>query len=128
MVMLMASALGLVAAGCGGGASQAGTPAPDHAGPPPINVAETWPDQFCRATVGMTREQIRGLMGEPTEDYTRQNAPEGLDPQMVWDAYEYHFTAFFNADDKVRQLDIDDVELSPEQKAALHCATTRAQQ
>ena len=123
--MLMALALGLVAAGCGTGGSPTSTPAPDHAGPPPINVAETWPDQFCRATIGMTREQMRGLMGEPTEEYTQQNTPEGSDPQMVWDAYEYHFTAFFNADDNVRRLDIDDVDLSPEQKTALPCATTR---
>jgi hypothetical protein len=128
MVMLLALALGLVVAGCGGGVNSASsTPAPTRTGPPPINVAETWPGQFCRATIGMTRQQMRALMGEPTKEYTAQNTPEGADPQMVWEAYGYHFTALFDADDKVSQLDIDDTDLSPEQKADLPCATTRTQ-
>ena len=119
--MLMALAVGLIVVGCGGGDATTGTPSP--AGPPPINVAETWPQQFCRATIGMTRVQMRGLMGEPTQE----NTPEGSDPQMVWEAYGYHFTAFFGADEKVRRLDINDTDLSPEQKADLPCSATRTQ-
>ena len=122
-VMLMAMAAGLAVAGCGGGSSASTTPTATRTGPPPISVAEGWPEKFCKATVGMTPQQMRGLMGEPT----KQNTPEGSDPQMVWEAYGYHFTALFDADDKVRELDINDSDLSPEQQSELPCATSRTQ-
>jgi hypothetical protein len=45
---------------------------------------------------------------------------------MVWDAYEYHFTAFFNVEDRVRQLDVNDLDLTEDQKAEIACDFTRA--
>jgi hypothetical protein len=51
---------------------------------------------------GMTRDELRAIMGEPTEEYSADDTPSGFDPQMTWEAFEYQFIAFFNADDKAR--------------------------
>ena len=44
-----------------------------------------WGEQFCRASIGATREE----MGDPSEDYTPENTPSESDPQMNWQAYHY---------------------------------------
>jgi hypothetical protein len=97
----------------------------EASGLPSSAVAKAWPDKFCQAKIGMTRAQMRTLMGEPTQEFIADNTPAGFQPQMVWEAYEFHFTAFFDSSDKVRQLDINDIDLSAQQKAALRCDTTR---
>lgn len=69
----------------------------------------------------MTRAQLRALMGAPTDNF----GPQTGNPQMSWSAFEYQFNAFFDVNDRVRQLDINDSELTSAEKAALTCATTR---
>lgn len=61
-------------------------------------------------------------MGPATEQYPRSDATE---EQESWEAGEWHFTAFYDVEHTVRQLDINDVELTPAEKAELRCATTR---
>jgi hypothetical protein len=123
-------------AACGGGSSEksAGLAAPTNGvaspttsdeGLPSASMVKSWPSKWCEATIGMTRDQMRELMGEPTGEYTAANTPEGFDPQMSWDGYQWHFTAFFDVDDHVRQLDINDIDLSSAEKASLACETTR---
>lgn len=60
--------------------------------------AATWPAKWCQAQPGMTREQIVAIMGEPTEQFPAS---------MKWLAFEYRYSAFFNADGTARQLDMD---------------------
>jgi hypothetical protein len=97
----------------------------EGASQPTQEQVRRWPKRWCDVQVGMTRDQVRQIMGEPTEEYTAENTPSGFDPQMVWDAFEYHFTAFFNVDDRVRQLDVNEIDLNSEQKAAIDCEFTR---
>ena len=44
---------------------------------------------------------------------------------MSYDAFEYHFTAFFGVDGTVRQLDANTIDLTEEEIAAIPCETTR---
>lgn len=97
----------------------------EDAGLPSPSTVENWPSKWCQATPGMTRAALRALMGEPTSEHTPETTSEGFQPQMTWEAYEYHFTAFFGVDDRVRQLDVNDLDLSAQQREAIDCAFSR---
>lgn len=56
------------------------------------------------------------VMGDPTSS---------SDETMSWSAHQYQFNAFFGADGKVRQLDINRHSLGEAEKAALKCAPVR---
>jgi hypothetical protein len=90
---------------------------------PTAERAKTWPTKWCQASVGMTRAQMRALMGPPSDE-VQQNDSSG-DPQMSWDYAEYQFNAFMDVNDRVRQLDTNDIQLSASEKAAIHCPSTR---
>lgn len=80
----------LTLAACGGGSGgQGGVSAAQ---------AATWPAKWCQTQPGMTRQQIVAIMGQPTERF-----PDS----MKWLAFEYRYSAFFNADGTARQLDMD---------------------
>lgn len=102
---LLSILLAAAIAGCSGGAS--GTSQ---------SVADTWPDLWCKAVPGITKEQLVAIMGKPT------GVPE---MQMYWSAHQYHFTAFLNPDGTVKQLDITMGALSDAEKSALTCAEVR---
>jgi hypothetical protein len=69
----------------------------------------------------MTRQQLRALMGPPTSSFDLASG----NPQMSWDFAEYQFNAFMDVNDKVRQLDVNDIQLTAAEKAAIHCAFIR---
>jgi len=94
-------------------------------GLPDQTIVKSWPVKWCEAEIGMTRDDLRKIMGEPTEEYTPESTPNGFQPQMVWDAFEYHFTAFFDVDDRVRQMDANDLDLTAGQKRAIRCGFSR---
>jgi hypothetical protein len=104
----------------GTSAAKAG-PATDVASTVSATDVKTWPAQWCHVQIGMTRTQVRALMGAPTDEF----GPETGTPQMSWSAYEYQFNAFFDINDKVRQLDINMSQLTSAEKAALTCDQTR---
>jgi len=93
------------------------TPTP---GPSKAEV-ESWPANWCTVQVGMTRAQVKQIMGQPTSEF----GPGTSTPQASWSAYDYDFTAFFDINDNVKQLDVNDLEMTAAEKAALTCATTR---
>lgn len=64
----------------------------------------------------MDPKALIALMGPPTEN---------SQTDLSWDAYEWQFNAFFGSDGSIHQLDINDIQLSPQEKADLKCATTR---
>jgi hypothetical protein len=85
------------------------------------DVARTWPTKWCSARLGMTRAQMRAVMGNPTEEFL----PDSGTPQMSWDAFEFQFTAFLDVNDRVRQLDVNDIQLTKAERASIHCEFTR---
>jgi hypothetical protein len=92
----------------------------DQSAGPSAQTAQAWPAKWCKASVGMTSAQLHAVMGSPTDETLT-----GTSPQASWSAYEYQFNAFYGADGTVRQLDINDSQLSAREKASLGCATTR---
>jgi hypothetical protein len=79
-------------------------------------VANSWPDQWCKAEPKMKREQLIAIMGPPTD-----TSPT----TMSWSAYQYRFYAFLAPDGTIKQLDINTYSLSEAEKAALKCKTAR---
>lgn len=112
--MLIGAVLVAALAGCG--SSSPKTPSLGAAPAVSGATAKTWPAKWCQAQPGITRAQLEQIMGTPT-----QVDPEG----ESWSAYEFQFNAFFAADGTVRQLDINDLELTAAEKASLACQTTR---
>src|SRR4051794_6661152 len=103
--------IALVAAGCGG--TSGGNHGNGAASRPTAEVAKTWPDKWCQADSGMSRKDMRTLMGPPSDEVTQaQASSNGGDPQMSWDYAEYQFNAFFDVNDRVRQLDVNDIDLT----------------
>ena len=64
------------------------------------DVARGWPAKFCSLTVGMTRDQIRAVMGKPSETYNDSSAN-----QDQWKGWDLELTAFYNIDDVSTSLD-----------------------
>ena len=85
----------------------------------PQSVVDAWPTKWCQTLPNVSKEQLVTIMGQPTTTF---------DTQMSWSApqYKYHFTAFFNADGTVKQLEIMDFMLSDAEKAALPCDALRS--
>ena len=84
----------------------------------PQSLADTWPAKWCQTLPDVSKEQLIATMGQPTTS---------LETQLTWSApqYKYRFTAFFNADGTVKQLEIMDYMLSDAEKAALPCDAVR---
>jgi hypothetical protein len=79
-------------------------------------TADSWPDKWCTAQPGSTKEALVAVMGEPTR---------ASDESLTWSAHQYQFNAFLNADGTVRQLDINRHSLSEAEKAGLKCDPVR---
>ena len=84
---------------------------------PPASVVKGWAAKWCQAQPGMSKAALIALMGKPTSD--------SLADQSSWDGYEWQFNAFYDVNGNVRQLDINDIQLSAAEKASLTCDTTR---
>jgi hypothetical protein len=137
LLALFACATALAVAGCGDSdntASNATTPTESapaekvsiEAEPADRDRVSTWPIAWCKAEVGMTRQEMADLMGPPVKAFTLDQAAEGgFDPQMTWTFAEWGFGAFFDSEDKVRQLDVYDTDLSAEKKAQIKCDFSR---
>jgi outer membrane protein assembly factor BamE (lipoprotein component of BamABCDE complex) len=93
-------------AGCSGGGGSATSQ----------GVADSWPVKWCQAQPGNTKEQLVAIMGQPTME------PE---MQMSWHSQQNHFTAFFDPDGTVRQLDFTLYSPSDADKAAMKCGEVR---
>jgi len=83
---------------------------------PSADVVKAWPDKWCQAQPGITKEQLYAIMGPPTSEPT---------DQASWSAFNYQFNAFFSVDGTVHQLDINTYQLSAAEKATLKCNETR---
>lgn len=93
------------------------TPTPGPSKP----EVESWPAKWCTVQIGMTRAQVKQIMGQPTSEFGADTST----PQASWSAYDYDFTAFFDINDNVKQLDVNDSGLTPAEKAGITCAFTR---
>ncbi len=86
--------------------------------------ASGWSAKWCTVQVGMTKAQVYAIMGKPTAEY-QVDVAGSTNPQASWHAYQYGFTAFFDAQGKARQLDINLSKLSSAEKAKLRCSDIR---
>jgi hypothetical protein len=93
---------------------------PTPSGPTKAEVQQ-WPAKWCTLQIGMTRAQVKSVMGTPTGEF----GPDTSTPQASWSAYDYQFNAFFDITDHVKQLDINDYSMTASEKAQLGCATER---
>lgn len=110
----------LVLCSCGAQAKVAGTggngPATSSAA-----VTRTWPTQWCKARIGMTRSQMAALMGAPSKSFSLASGT----PQESWQFADFQLNAFMDNSDRVRQLDINDSMMTAAEKAEFHCSSTR---
>ena len=65
----------------------------------------------------MSKAALIALMGTPTST--------SIADQSSWDGYEWQFNAFYDTSGNVKQLAINDIQLSVAEKASLTCDTTR---
>ena len=92
-------------AACSGGGAWAKSPSAE------------WPNGWCNAKPGMTKDQLVGLMGAPT------NATATT---LAWSDNHYRFYAFMDSDGTAKQLDINQADLTPMEKQALKCEVVRS--
>lgn len=83
--------------------------------------AKAWAGKWCDVQPGMTRAQAIEIMGAPTKSFPLESGT----PQLSWYAYQWAFTAFMDADDNVRQLDVNAAQLTDAEKSSITCDTTR---
>lgn len=101
-------------------AVQSGASGPLDLNPSP-EIAKGWMTKWCQAKPGMTRAEMREIMGPPQQEFDLASGS----PQMTWSAYEFMFNAFMNSDDVVRQLDANDFQLTEAEKSQIKCDVTR---
>jgi hypothetical protein len=82
------------------------------------STSSTWPTKWCQAQPGIGKEQLVGIMGQPTHT---------LPTQMSWSDHHYQFNAFLEQDGTVKQLDINLASLTEAEKAGLQCRDVRTQ-
>lgn len=83
-------------------------------------IIKGWAQKWCQAQPGISRDELYRIMGPPTSEYL------GLDnPNSSWDAAEWAFYAFFDVDGNVRTLDVNDINLSDEERASIPCELIR---
>lgn len=55
-------------------------------------TALAWPKSFCKLRTGMTRQQVRTIMGPPTSEFLDGKRAT---PQDNWDAYQFKIAVFY---------------------------------
>lgn len=56
-----------------------------------VETALAWPAKFCELREGMTRGEVRAIMGEPTTEFLDESS------QDQYEAYQFSITIFYNA-------------------------------
>lgn len=87
------------------------------AGPASPGAANSWATQWCHAQPGMSKDQLIAVMGPPTQASATT---------MTWTDDHYLFNAFLAEDGSVDQLDINQANLTPAEKAGLQCRAARS--
>lgn len=86
--------------GCGGDDGIKSYPMNDFGMPDvPKEVVKAWPEKFCSVEIGMTKDEVRAIMGAPTQSYSDSSLN-----QDEWDGYNVGVTAFYDIDDRVEIL------------------------
>jgi len=108
-------ALVVLLAACSSGGGSSSTPTTREA---KAEDVKNWPKQWCAAAVGDTRQRVIDLMGPPTG--TELEAGDPADDE--WRGFGHLYIAFYGADGKVRQLDVNNV---PDAVRPLACEDVR---
>jgi hypothetical protein len=116
----------MTAMGCGAGSSSSPTGINGSIGQGVTRgTVEQWKERWCQAAVGMSPSEIQDLMGTPTEDYMGAKTPAGFEPQMIWEAGKWHFTAFFSDGTRADDLDVNTYALTDADQASVGCDLSR---
>lgn len=83
---------------------------------PSAAVVAQWPRRWCRVQPGMTRSDVYRIMGAPTGEF---------EDRAGWFSGPWGFAAFFDAEDRARQLDVNDFNLSEREKRRIECESSR---
>ncbi len=91
-------------------------------------TADGWAASWCGLRVGMTRAEVRRVMGEPTSTHAGESS------QDSWSAYQWSFTVFYRfrtdipdpADEPAYQLQASDISLMPADRRRISCPLTRS--
>ena len=62
-------------------------------------TAKSWPEKFCSLEVNMTKDQVRAVMGEPTNFFNDSTAN-----QDQYDGWGYDLVIFYDIDDLAQQM------------------------
>ena len=124
---ILATTILLATASCGGTTvssplgSAFSTNGSAHPIPTHAQIAK-WPSAWCSVSPGVPLSKLESAMGPPTE--TRfQHDP--TNPQVAWDAFDWHFNAFLDMNGNVHQMDINDISLTQSERSQITCDTTR---
>jgi hypothetical protein len=80
------------------------------------SASADWPNKWCDAKPGMTKDQIVGLMGAPTT---------ATATSLAWSDNHFRFYAFMDSDGTAKQLDINQADLTAMEKQGLKCKAVR---
>lgn len=83
-----------------------------------------WLAAWCSLSPDQTRDQVIGLMGEPSGEYT---VADGGEPQLWWAQHQYDFRVYLDPVDPASVLELvgDYDRLSAEDRALLPCPELR---
>lgn len=84
--------------------------------------AARWVKRWCNLAVGMDRDEVIGLMGPPSGEYTVDN---GGEPQLWWADRQYDFRAYLDLDGRVLDLVGDYDRLGAADRRNLDCPELR---
>jgi len=84
---------------------------------------DRWLDAWCDLDPGMGQEEIVGLMGPPSGEYT---VADGGEPQLWWALDQYDFRVYLDADGTVLELVGDYDALTVDDRDQLPCPELRS--
>lgn len=105
----------IMMAGCG---TNSQPTVPQVSTGPTAQDADRWAESWCEVGLRSTRQAVERVMGTPPT--------EAITPDVsTWEGMGYQFNVFFGEDDRVRQLDVIDIQMTARQKAKISCPTLR---
>lgn len=82
----------------------------------PAKIAQAWIPKWCTVQPGQSRDELRKVMGTPTNDFGDQDQ---------WEAFNLSFVAFYDSHFVAVTLQTDTERWTAEDKAALTCDDVR---
>lgn len=98
--------------------SSTATTEPVESDSPSAETVKGWAAKFCSVQPGVPKATLLKIMGTPSSSFT---------DQADWDGFEWHLSAFYDVNGNIREMDIDDIDLTAADKALITCALSRTE-